>query len=274
MMSTDECHPIEKLLSIMRALRDPQSGCPWDQQQTFATIAPYTIEEAYEVADAIVRQDYTALRDELGDLLLQVVYHSEMAAEQDRFTFDDVVDSICAKMIRRHPHVFAAETYENSGDLEQEWERIKQQERAAANGDQSSDSLLDNVAVGMPPLVRARKLQKKAARVNFDWPDAASVLNKVEEELAELGSEISAHAEHARLAEEVGDLLFSVVNLCRHMQVDAELALQKANDKFAARFKHVEKLASQRNQQLADLDAKALDELWELAKARIYAQEA
>ena len=266
-MAEKNSHPIEQLLMIMKALRDPEFGCPWDQKQTFATIAPYTVEEAYEVADAIAREDINELREELGDLLLQVVYHTEMASEQGQFDFIDVVQSICAKMIRRHPHVFATETYQHNGSLEQDWERIKQQERAAKNSVSNDVSILADVASGIPPFIKARKLQKKAAQVNFDWPNAILVLAKIQEELNELQSAIEAKEEHERLEEEVGDLLFSVVNICRHLKVDAEQAVQKANIKFEARFREIEKLVSDRKQSLAELDAEELDKLWEQVKA-------
>ena len=266
-MTEKYLHPIEELLSIMRALRDPQSGCPWDQKQTFKTIAPYTIEEAYEVADAIARDDFDDLCDELGDLLLQVVYHAEMAAELDQFEFADVVRSICTKMTRRHPHVFARDCYQNNGTLEKEWERIKQQERAEKPGANNDSSIMANVPLGLPPLLRARKLQKKAAQVNFDWTSAALVLDKVQEELNEVKAVLDTHQETARLEEEIGDLLFSVVNVCRHLKVDAELAVQTANTKFETRFRLVETLAQERELILADLNEKELDELWEQAKA-------
>lgn len=272
-MSNKTRHPIEELLSIMRALRDPASGCPWDQKQTFSTIAPYTVEEAYEVADAIAREDFEELCDELGDLLLQVVYHAEMAAELDQFSFTDVVQSICNKMIRRHPHVFAADTYAGKGNLEQDWEHIKQQERVAKNSAGEDESALANVAPGLPPLIRARKLQKKAARVNFDWSDATLVLAKIQEELNELNAAVNMKQGHAHIEEEIGDLLFSVVNVCRHMSVDAELAMQKANTKFEARFRMVESIAQERNQNLVDLTEEELDNLWEQAKLRIVSQE-
>ena len=272
-MSENNSHPVEQLLMIMKALRDPVSGCPWDQKQTFATIAPYTVEEAYEVADAIARQDADELRDELGDLLLQVVYHSQMASEQGQFDFVDVVQSICDKMIRRHPHVFAAETYQHNGSLEQDWERIKQQERAAKYVENSDTSILANVSAGMPPLLRARKLQKKAAQVSFDWPSAIPVLDKIQEELNELKSVIETKQQHVRLEEEIGDLLFSVVNICRHLKVDAELAMQKANIKFESRFREIERLALDRKQSLAELDADELDKLWEQAKLNISGQK-
>lgn len=272
-MTDKELHPIEELLAIMRALRNPQSGCPWDQQQTFKTIAPYTVEEAYEVADAIARDDFHDLCDELGDLLLQVVYHAEMAAELDRFEFADVVRSICAKMTRRHPHVFARDSYQNHSTLEKEWERIKQQERAEKSSENNDTSIMANVPMGLPPLLRARKLQKKAAQVNFDWASTALVLDKVQEELNEVRAVLETNQESSRLEEEIGDLLFSVVNVCRHLQVDAELAVQSANAKFETRFRMVEKLARQRQQNLVDLDEVELDKLWEQAKSSLAAND-
>lgn len=272
-MSNKTLHPIEELLSIMRALRDPVSGCPWDQKQTFKTIASYTVEEAYEVADAIAREDFDALCDELGDLLLQVVYHTEMATELERFSFADVVQSICSKMVRRHPHVFAADTYVGKGNLEQDWERIKQQERVAKNEDSVDESALANVAPGLPPFLRARKLQKKAARVNFDWSDATLVLEKIQEELNELNSAVNMNQGHVHIEEEIGDLLFSVVNVCRHLNVDAELAMQKANSKFEARFRMVESIAQESNQSLVSLPEEELDILWQQAKLRLVSQE-
>ena len=266
-MSNKDPHPIEELLSIMQALRDPDTGCPWDQKQSFQTIAPYTIEEAYEVADAISRTDMHELRDELGDLLLQVVYHAQMAAEIDEFCFTDVVQSICAKMIRRHPHVFARDEYQTNEDLSQEWERIKQQERTEKSNSAVDDSVLAHVAIGLAPLLRARKLQKKAAQVNFDWPAAAPVLNKISEELDELVQAVETKESKARLEEELGDLLFSVVNISRHLEVDAELALQKANAKFETRFRSMECMAREQSRALTDMDEQELDELWECVKS-------
>ena len=268
-MPDQDSHPIEHLLAIMRALRDPVSGCPWDRAQTFASIAPYTVEEAYEVADAIAHEDIEELRDELGDLLLQVVYHAQMAAEQDQFEFVDVINSICAKMVRRHPHVFAAETYQSNGSIEGDWERIKQLERDAKSPVEKDTSILANLPTGLPPLIRARKLQKKAAHVNFDWPTAHSVLDKIQEELDELRLAMEASHPQPCLEEEVGDLLFSVVNICRHLQVDAELAIQKANTKFEARFRRMEKLAANGQQKLADLGLDELDSLWKQVKASL-----
>ena len=266
-MSNKYSHPIEELLSVMQALRDPDTGCPWDQKQSFQTIAPYTIEEAYEVADAISRVDMQDLRDELGDLLLQVVYHSQMAAEMNEFCFTDVVQSICAKMIRRHPHVFARDEYQTSQDLSQEWERIKQQERTEKSNLDADDSILAHVAVGLAPLMRARKLQKKATQVNFDWPAAAPVLDKITEEVNELAQAVQAKESKERLEEELGDVLFSVVNISRHLGVDAELALQKSNIKFEKRFRTMENMAQDQQRSLIEMTEQELDQLWQRAKA-------
>ena len=220
--------PLERLREIMRRLRDPASGCEWDTVQTFETIAPYTIEEAYEVADAIARKDMDALADELGDLQLQVVFHAQMAEEAGAFTLEDVLGRICDKMERRHPHIF--------GDAEQGghhlWEMIKAEERAE-NPDKSA---LAGVALALPALERAAKLQRRAARVGFDWPDATGPRNKIDEELAELAAE----TEHDRKLDELGDLLFAVVNLARHLNVEPETALREANRKFEQRFRAIE----------------------------------
>jgi len=243
---------IDPLLEIMRRLRDPDDGCDWDKVQTFQTIAPYTIEEAYEVADAINRDDKLALKDELGDLLLQVVFHSQIASDAGTFDFEDVVTSICDKMTRRHPHIF--------GEAEQSpgWEQIKADERAETG----QSSALDGVALALPALMRAQKIQKRAARVGFDWPDKAPVKDKLLEEL----DEVAAATSEAEIHEEIGDLLFSAVNLARHYKVDAERALADATDKFSKRFNQVESSAPK------DLKLMSIDELeveWQKAKARL-----
>src|SRR3954467_15948679 len=220
--------PLERLRQIMRRLRDPVSGCEWDSVQTFETIAPYTIEEAYEVADAIARKDMDALADELGDLQLQVVFHAQIAEDSGKFTLDDVIGRICDKMERRHPHIF--------GDAEHGghhlWEIIKAEERAAS----SDQSALAGVALALPALERAAKLQRRAARTGFDWPDVSGPRAKVDEELAEL----EAETEHDRKLDELGDLLFAVVNLARHLNVEPEAALRQANRKFEQRFRAIE----------------------------------
>lgn len=243
---------ISPLLDIMGQLRDPEDGCDWDKVQTFSTIAPYTVEEAYEVADAIERDDMAALKDELGDLLLQVVFHSQIAEDEGHFVFQDVVDSICDKMRRRHPHIFG--TADNSPG----WEQIKARERTEAG----ETSALDGVALALPALLRAQKIQKRAARVGFDWPDIAPVKAKLLEELEEVEQADSAE----EIEEEIGDLLFSAVNLARHYNVDAEQALSKATQKFSKRFNQVE-LAVDKD--MKDMSIDALEEEWQHAKATL-----
>jgi ATP diphosphatase len=242
---------ISALSGIMARLRDPQAGCAWDAAQDFASIAPYTIEEAYEVADAIARGDMAALRDELGDLLLQVVFHSQMAKEAGAFSLDDVIQAICAKMIRRHPHVFG------DGDSSPGWETIKAEERKE-NGDHGA---LDGVALSLPALMRAQKLQRRAARTGFDWPDVTGVRAKLLEELGEL----EEASDPDEMENEAGDLLFAAVNLVRHHGVDAEAALRRANLKFERRFREMEAIAGESFGGLS-LDEK--EALWRTAKAR------
>jgi ATP diphosphatase len=231
----------QRLLEIMAQLRHPETGCPWDIEQNFLTIAPYTIEEAYEVADAIQSGDRTALRDELGDLLLQVVFHSQMAREENSFTFEDVARSINEKMIRRHPHVFADAAIATADEQTQHWEKLKAEERQA----KGESSLLANIPAALPALMRAEKIQKRASRVGFDWPDASGVVAKIHEELKEVEDVLaeSTHEEaihRENLAEEIGDLLFAVTNLARFFELDAESALRAANHKFTQRFSYVE----------------------------------
>jgi ATP diphosphatase len=233
----------------MRRLRDPASGCDWDKAQTFETIAPYTIEEAYEVADAIAREDLDALKDELGDLQLQVVYHARMAEEIGAFELDDVLASICAKMIRRHPHIFGGEASSPG------WEALKAAERGGA----ADQSAVAGVALALPALKRAEKLQRRAARVGFDWPDSAGPRAKIDEELGELDEAADAEERSA----ELGDLLFSVVNYARHLEIDPEAALREASARFETRFRKVEEIA---DKPLKDLDIEALEALWQRAK--------
>ena len=258
---------IDQLLEIMRILRDPKCGCPWDQQQSFASIAPYTLEEAYEVADAISREDMEDLQDELGDLLFQVVYHAQMAAELTRFDFNDVVEAICAKLIRRHPHVFANEVHgDTNTDLKINWEQIKQQERRQKNGKDIDESVLAGVSRGLPALLRANKLQKKAALVDFDWPAVEPVIDKVREELGELQEAVLLKDKQAHIEEELGDLLFSVVNVSRHLDLDADIALQKANTKFEKRFRALEQLVKEDHQELTSMSDSALEKAWQKVK--------
>ncbi len=252
---------IEKLLAIMTRLRDPKSGCPWDVKQNFDTIAPYTIEEAYEVADAIDRKNFDDLRDELGDLLLQVVFHSEMAREQSRFDFNDVVAAICDKMTRRHPHVFGDADVRDAEQQTRLWEAQKRSERN--DGDTSA---LAGVARGMPEWQRALKLQKRAASVGFDWPDVTPVFDKLHEELDEVRAELDNGADRERLTDEIGDVLFVCVNLARHAKVDVSAALRAANAKFERRFRHMEASAQAQGTALTDLNLAAQDALWDQAK--------
>jgi ATP diphosphatase len=263
---------IDKLIEVMARLRHPSEGCPWDVEQTFETIVPYTIEEAYEVADAVERRDMEALREELGDLLLQVVFHSRMAEEQDDFVFDDVAGAISDKLIRRHPHVFGVDA-ENNGAIgkavvKETWESLKAAERASkAAKDGRSASVLDDVPAAFPALMRAEKLQKRAARIGFDWPDVTPVLEKVAEELDELKAEIDGGGNSERLSDEAGDLLFSCVNVLRHLNVDPEAALRGANAKFERRFRAVEAALASEDRQPHDADLAELEALWERAKA-------
>ena len=252
-MSEFKTRPLDELLAVMARLRDPATGCPWDVEQTFATIAPYTIEEAYEVADACARNDIDALKDELGDLLLQVVFHSRIAEEAGLFAFDDVAAGIAAKLIRRHPHVFG-DAPRDSGHAQ--WEVIKAEERAKSH----DRSALAGVALALPALMRAEKLQKRASRVGFDWPDASGPRAKVVEELAEVEAAVDQDAQE----DEIGDLLFAAVNLARHMSIDPEIALRRANAKFERRFRQVESLA---NRPLTGQSIEALNALWNRAKA-------
>lgn len=289
---------IARLIDIMTALRTPVTGCPWDLEQTFATIAPYTIEEAYEVADAIQRGDLADLRDELGDLLLQVVYHARLAEEQSAFDFGDVVMGVTAKMIRRHPHVFGDATAKSAGAVKGLWDQIKAQERAAKP--QASAGVLTDVPVALPALTRAIKLQHKAAKVGFDWPSLAPVFDKMREELAELEAEVAKSApsgglllapsdcpsdsrpeganfaasgrlreakSDAAVKEEFGDLLFVMANVARHLKIDPEDALRAANEKFTRRFAHIEARLAEQGRHPAQSTLNEMDALWDEAKA-------
>jgi nucleoside triphosphate diphosphatase len=258
---TDAERALSALLALMVRLRDPQHGCPWDREQTFATIAPYTIEEAYEVADAIARDDRAQLRDELGDLLFQVVFHARLAEERGWFDFAAVAQAIHAKLVRRHPHLFAGAAIEPA-QLMREWEAGKARERATAPG--GADGALAGVPAALPALMRAAKLGRRAARVGFDWTEAAGVRAKIAEELREMDAALAAGG--AAAAEELGDLLFAVVNWGRHLGIDAETALRAANDKFEGRFRCMERLASARGLTLERLSAEEWDGLWQEAK--------
>lgn len=257
-MSIQASTPLDRLLAIMARLRDPQRGCEWDVAQTFATIAPYTIEEAYEVADAVARDDMAALKDELGDLLLQVVFHARIAEEAGHFAFADVAAAISDKMEARHPHIFG-DAPDFGQSRENRWEQLKAAERSA----KGAKSALDGVALALPALLRAEKLQKRAARVGFDWPDVQGPADKLAEEVDELAEALS----DADRTEEAGDLLFAAVNLVRAYGVPAEEALRAANVKFERRFKAMEALASDRNQDFAALSLDEQEALWTSVKA-------
>lgn len=253
---------LPRLRAIMRALRNPETGCPWDIEQTFATIAPYTIEEAYEVADAIEREAWDELKGELGDLLFQSVFHAQMAEEAGLFSLDDVADTMSDKMVTRHPHVFGAESRNKSAEQQtRDWEAIKAAERA----DKAEKGTLDGVALGLPALLRAHKLQKRAARVGFDWPSAREVLDKILEESQEL-VEAQAEADQEHILEEYGDLMFVMANLGRHLGVEPEAALRAANAKFERRFGRVEALLAARGKRPEDSTLAEMDALWTTAK--------
>lgn len=250
-----------RLLDLMARLRHPTDGCPWDLRQDFASIAPYTLEEAYEVADAIERRDFDDLRLELGDLLLQVVFHARMAEEAGLFEFEDVAAGICEKLLRRHPHVFAGAVFDTDIERSAAWEQAKADERAGKN-----EGVLDGVALALPALRRAQKLQQRAARVGFDWPDLAPVLDKLDEELAEVREALDAGDRDA-VADELGDLLFVMANLARHLKVDAEDALRRGNAKFERRFAYIEAALRDAGQRAEDCTLAQLDALWDAAKA-------
>lgn len=255
-------HPLFTLVEIMARLRDPQHGCPWDVEQTFATIAPYTVEEAYEVVDAIERGDLADLKEELGDLLLQVVFHSRMAQEQGAFDLAGVAQAISDKMIRRHPHVFGDHAYDDLADQKAGWEELKAQERKA----KKKSGVLDDVPVGLPALTRAVKLTKRAARVGFDWPSTDEVLAKLAEEVAELQVEIAA-GDKAKAREELGDILFVCANLARKLDVEPEDALRATNAKFARRFAFIEAELAKDGRSPDQSDLSEMDALWNAAKA-------
>jgi ATP diphosphatase len=265
---------ISRLIEIMAALRAPGTGCPWDVEQDFSTIAPYTIEEAYEVADAIARGDLDDLRDELGDLLLQVVYHARMAEEAGEFAFPEVVEAITTKMIRRHPHVFGDEKARSAGMAKGMWEKIKAQEKAEKRSarlergldpEDNGKGFLDSVPVALPALTRALKLQERAARVGFDWSEAGPILDKIEEEIGEL-REALAKGDTASIKDEFGDTLFAFVNLGRHLKVDSEAALSGTNEKFRSRFHHVERALEGSGSTLEKATLDEMEVLWQQAK--------
>ena len=255
---------LDRLLVIMAKLRNPDGGCPWDLEQTFRTIAPYTIEEAYEVADAIERDDMNDLKDELGDLLLQVAFHAQIATDSGYFDFADVARGIADKMVRRHPHVFGDVRIAGAKAQTASWEAQKAAERAAKSSE-SMPGALDGVSVAMPALMRAEKLQRRAQRVGFDWPEASQVLDKIEEEIAELRAELG-RSDPDRLEDEIGDVLFSVVNLARHLTVDSESALRRCNRKFERRFKSIEARLAAAGRRPEQASLGEMEALWEAAK--------
>lgn len=264
---------LEEVLIIMARLRDPQEGCAWDLKQSFDSIVPHTLEEAFEVADAIERRDFDDLRSELGDLLLQVVFHSRMAEEEGLFDFHDVAATLAEKLVRRHPHVFGDTQFESEEAQHAAWEAEKARERAAAQAVPTdgldagtSPSQMDGIARTLPGLSRAAKLQKRAARVGFDWDAPAPVLDKIREELDEVSQEIAVGAGHDRLEDEVGDLLFAVTNLARHLKVDPEAALRRTNRKFERRFRYIEQALAREGRHATDQPLDVLDALWEEAK--------
>lgn len=253
-----------QLLEVMRALRDPNTGCPWDRQQDFQSLIPYTLEEAYEVADAIERNNLDDIKNELGDLLFQIVFYSQLAYEQDAFDFNDVAQAISDKLTRRHPHVFADTKVKDAEEQTKEWEKLKQQERKEkAEKNASGLSHLDDVSRTLPSLKRAEKLQKRAAREGFDWPNITGVMDKVREEIEEVQQELDAETQaQEKLEDELGDLFFSCVNLSRHAGLDAEVCLRKANLKFERRFRGVEKMASIKGLQINEIKSDELEKLW------------
>lgn len=254
--------PLQRLLDIMARLRDPQGGCPWDREQSFVTIAPHTIEEAYEVAEAIEAGDRAALKDELGDLLFQVVFYAQMAKEEGAFDFDAIAGHIADKMVRRHPHVFADARIDTADAQTQAWEAQKARERLA----KGQDSVLEGVSIALPALTRALKLQKRAARVGFDWPDPLPVLDKIAEEAGELKAEIAADSDTDRLEDELGDLLFACVNLARKLNIDPEGALRRGNRKFERRFRTIEAALAAQGRRADEATLREMDALWDAAK--------
>ncbi|WP_318372442.1 nucleoside triphosphate pyrophosphohydrolase [Enterobacter sp.] len=258
---------IDRLLGIMQRLRDPENGCPWDKEQTFSTIAPYTLEETYEVLDAIAREDFDDLRGELGDLLFQVVFFAQMAQEEGRFDFNDICAAISDKLERRHPHIFGDATAGDSTEVLARWEEIKTEERAQ----KEQHSALDDIPLSFPALMRAQKIQKRCSTVGFDWTSLGPVVEKVYEEIDEVMDEAKqAVVDQARVEEEMGDLLFATVNLSRHLGVKAEVALQKANQKFERRFRKVERIVAERGLTMTGVDLETMEEVWQQVKRQEY----
>ncbi|WP_085904857.1 nucleoside triphosphate pyrophosphohydrolase [Kiloniella majae] len=263
---------ISRLIDLMKDLRDPDGGCPWDIEQNFRTIAPYTIEEAYEVADAIEKNDPVSIKDELGDLLLQVVYHAQIAKDENLFDFEDVAQAITEKMINRHPHVYGDVSHDNVEEQKLAWEELKAKEREKRQG-KEEDSVLDGITVGLPAATRAVKLQKRAAKVGFDWPDLSPVIDKIHEEIDELKDVLQPEqqinmpdqndrVQHDRAEDELGDVLFSVVNLARHLDIDPEQALRRTNQKFEKRFRTVEKTIRDNGLNIQDTSLEYMESIW------------
>ena len=259
---------IDRLLDVMAKLRDPETGCPWDVAQDFATIAPYTIEEAYEVAEAIAEKDWPALKDELGDLLFQVVFYAQMAREDGLFDFEIIAEGVAEKMVRRHPHVFGDVSVADAEAQTDAWEAHKAAERTAkAEAEGRAVSVLDGVTTALPALTRAAKLQARAARVGFDWPVVAAVIDKIDEEILELRVEFDAGADRDRVMDEIGDLLFACVNLVRHAGIDPESALRQGNAKFERRFRRIEEMLSEDGRNPEQSSLEEMDRLWDAVKA-------
>ena len=266
-MESDKSHPIEQLIKVMAKLRDPDGGCPWDLEQDFKSIAPYTIEEAYEVADAIDRQDMKDLREELGDLLLQPIYHAQMASETGEFTIEDVINDVTDKMISRHPHVFGDKTAQNAADVDKIWDERKKLEQKGKEGIDIEKNALDGVTKGLPALLRAEKLQKKAAKTGFEWPTTDQVFDKIEEEIVEMRQAL-ANKDKENQAEELGDILFVVANLSRMLGINPETALRDANNKFEKRFKELERNIKVKYKVMNDASLQEMEAEWQNVKAQ------
>ena len=269
-VKSDIMKELERLLFIMKSLRDPVNGCPWDKEQTINSIKAYTIEEVYELVDAIERNDINGLRDELGDLLFHIIFYSEMANEDEHFSFHDVVKQVNQKLERRHPHVFSDHPAENIEQVNKLWEQIKRQERddSASSNDQAEHRLLDDIGKHMPAIQRAEKLQKRAASVGFDWTESTDILDKLEEELSELREAMNDSVNVEDISEELGDLMFCCINLARHFCIDSEIALRNTNNKFVLRFNYIEEMLRKQNKSLDKATLEEMDALWDEAKLK------